>query len=111
MNVLQTLALMVSAEMGSIGTFVIATLVSGVLPVKSILTIVNPAPVYKDQHVSTERIISFANVHLASLDEGVNSTSMSADHHLVRTKPLVSTKLLHTAATVNLATLERIVKM
>lgn len=42
MNVLQTLALMVSAEMGSIGTFVIATLVSGVLPVKSILTIVNP---------------------------------------------------------------------
>ena len=31
------------------------------------------APVYKDQPVSTERMISFANVHLASLDEGVNS--------------------------------------
>ena len=41
MNVLQTLAkIMVSAEMGSIGTFVIAMLVSVVLSVRLMLTIV-----------------------------------------------------------------------
>lgn len=31
------------------------------------------ALVYKDQPVSTERMISFASVRLASLEEGVNS--------------------------------------
>lgn len=42
MNVLQTLASTVSAEMGSTGTFVIAMLATRLLTVTSILTIVNP---------------------------------------------------------------------
>ena len=42
MNVLQTLASMVSAEMGSTGTFVIAMLATGILTVTKILTIANP---------------------------------------------------------------------
>ena len=42
MNVLQIGAYMVSAEMGSTGTVVIAMLATRVLTVTSILTIVNP---------------------------------------------------------------------
>ena len=46
MNVLQTLAGMASAEMGSTGTFVTAMLATRVLTVTSTLMIVNPGELF-----------------------------------------------------------------
>lgn len=71
MNVLQTLAYMVSVEMGSTGIFVTAMLATEVLTVTSILTIVNPGEFFillvedllkKDCGSNSTRSISHLNI-------------------------------------------------